>query len=128
MAIWKAIKEYMKKNYNAEIEEKFATVHYPTFGNRTQEVLLAVVEEPNGEKWVQFLSPISAHYEVEIKKLLDYAGQFTCGGVVLLNGRLYLKHAVPIDDLTEDELVKPMQKIAYAADELEMKFLGRDEH
>jgi len=128
MAIWKAVKEYMKRNFNAEIEEKFITVDLPTSHKRSQQVIMALIEEENGERWIQFLSPIGANYQFEIDKILNYAGVFTCGGVVSLNGRLYLKHSTPIDDLSEDELVKPLTKLAYYADELEMKFIGGDEH
>ena len=124
MSNWEGLQEWARENYTLENDEDGwfgITISYDD--NRSQKVVVSRFEYLEKE-WAEIRSPICEENEMSPKLALKKNAEFSVGGIGLKDGRYYLFYSVPLEDLSEDEFVVPLNAIAAAADTLEASHSG----
>ena len=97
-------------------------------GDRTQQVAVHHVTDPDGAEWLEISSPVGRADAVDLRRLLELAGESTVGGAAVVDGVALLKHAAPLEDLSVlDEFARPLELLATRADALEQELTQSDE-
>jgi hypothetical protein len=104
----------------------FNTV-YQLKNGRSQMAMVSVIGDKNVGEWACIESPVGVINEVDVVDLLQVARQITfCGGIVASGGFLLLRDTFPLDDLQEDEFLKPFAAVTTFADILERRYSRND--
>ncbi|HEX4248203.1 MAG TPA: hypothetical protein VH008_10065, partial [Pseudonocardia sp.] len=94
--------------------------HLPTSEGRTQRVAVHHVPgESDGPGWILIESAVASADGVDLRRLLELAGESEIGGVVIADGVVLFRHAAALGDLSLAGFDKPFQLVAARADELE---------
>ncbi len=130
MATWKMVRDFVVQNYaSVEIDGKAIKFPLKIEEGRFQKMLLVHDEDARGDGWLQVVSPLGLVSQYEPGPLLTYASQFICGGIVIYNeNNLVLRHSIPLEEMSPDEMTLPISMVAIAADAIEKQFLGTDEN
>lgn len=127
MSNWEGLVDWARENYTLENDEDtwFATtVEYED--GRSQKVVVSRFEYL-GKEWAEIRSAICEESEMAPKVALRKNAEYAIGGIGLKDGRYYLFYSVPLEDLSEDEFVVPLNAIAASADVLESNHSGGDD-
>lgn len=126
---WAAVKKFIKKNYNVADEEKdsLALDFDGCEEGRTQRVFVEKNETRDGDVWISVLSRIGLIDDSEIDQVLEELGEKCYGGLVKMGKRHFVRYAVLMDSVTEENLLVPISSIAYLADALEKEYIGGDQ-
>jgi len=127
MSNWAGLQEWAREKYTLENDEDdwFAlTVEYED--GRSQKVLVSHFSYLDSD-WAEIRSAICEESEMSPKLALKKNAEFAIGGIGLKDGRYYLFYSVPLDDLSEDEFVVPLNAVAASADRLEASHSGGDD-
>ena len=81
---------------------------------------------PSVHDWIQIESPIAPAEDIDLRKLLELAGEAIVGGAAVVNGLAVYRHAVPLDDMSWEEFDRPFQLVVSVADEFEQALTGTD--
>jgi len=104
--------------------------HLPTEQGRTQRVAVHHVPasegDPDGPGWILIESAVARADGVDLRRLLELAGESEIGGVVIVDGVVLFRHAAALGDLSLAGFDKPFQLVAARADELEHQLTGAD--
>jgi hypothetical protein len=125
MSNWEGLRNWARGYYTLAHDEPtwFSTVVSYDDG-RSQMVLVSHFEYLDKD-WVQLRSAICEENELSAKLALKKNAELgAIGGIGLLDGRYYLFHSVPLEDMNEDEFIIPMNAIAASADVLETSHSG----
>jgi hypothetical protein len=127
MATWKEVKDFIRGKYTLQTDDgDFFTFVYNEGNNRTQLVMITKKTSNSGEIWAEMLSPIGVIERDELNDAMEDLKVFMCGGLIKTGERHYVRHCASIDDMSASELVRPLEIISSAADELEQKYVGGD--
>ena len=126
---WADVKKFIKKNYNVADEEKdsLALDFDGCEEGRTQRVFVEKNETRDGDVWISVLSRIGLIDDSEIDQVLEELGEKCYGGLVKMGKRHFVRYAVLMDSVTEENLLVPISSIAYLADALEKEYIGGDQ-
>jgi hypothetical protein len=128
MASWEQVKNFIRGNYKVQNDEGDLFRMVFDLGNdRTQLVFVQKIINKNNSIWVQISSPVGIIKQEKINKALEMLNDKPCGGLVKIGDKHFIRHCMPIDDMSLDEFSVPLNFITNAADELEQKFVGGDE-
>jgi hypothetical protein len=129
MATWKQIKDFIRSNYKLQ-EDKgdFFQMTFELEGNRTQIAYIQKTKSQNGAVWLHICSPIGLIEDDEINDALEMLDDKTCGGMVKVGERHFIRECMLIDDLALTQFVSIMDVIVAVADEMEERFVGGDEN
>lgn len=131
MANWEQLKKFVHDNYTVS-NDVGAGLKLEFIGDngRTQLMFITYFSLNNGsEGWVTLESPVGKTSEIDLTRALAGAGGVVCGGLALWDADpevTMMKHAVPLENLDANELVRPMQLLAVSADLLEQQLTGED--
>ena len=129
MATWVQIKKAIRNNYEVADELQDILKLIFTFADdRSQVVFIEKSETANGELWVRISSPIGLIDSDDIESALEIVAGKICGGLIKANGIHYIRHSILADDLSYDELIRPLEVICGIADLLEEQFIGGDQY
>ncbi|MDQ3725793.1 MAG: hypothetical protein M3335_07900 [Actinomycetota bacterium] len=131
MANWEQLKKFVHDNYVVSHDVgKALKLEFIGDGGRTQLMFITYFSLNNGgEGWVTLESPVGKMSEIDLTRALAGAGGVICGGLALWDADptlVMMKHAVPLENLDINELVRPMQLLAGSADQLEQQLTGED--
>ena len=128
MASWNDVVNFLNENYtlDEDDDEDIPSITFDVGDNRIQTVMFIPLEDENNNVWLEILSPIGKVNYKYIDDILEYLERQICGGLVKIKENYYIRHTMPIDDLSTEELVSPMEQIALIADVIEEKFVGED--
>jgi hypothetical protein len=97
-------------------------------GGRTQQVAVHHVADLDGAEWLEISSPVGRADKIDLRRLLELAGESTVGGAAVVDGVALLKHAAPLEDLSVlDEFARPLELLVARADSLEQELTQSDE-
>jgi len=97
-------------------------------GDRTQQVTLHHVPDLDGAEWLEISSPVGRADAIDLRRLLELAGQSTIGAAAVVDGVALLKHSAPLEDLSVlDEFARPLELLVARADTLEQELTQSDE-
>lgn len=131
MANWEQLKKFVHDNYVVSNDVGGGLkLEFIGDDNRTQLMFITYFSLNNGsEGWVTLESPVGKVSEVDLTRALAGAGGVVCGGLALWDADpdfVMMKHALPLENLDANELVRPMQLLAISADRLEKELTGED--
>lgn len=103
----------------------------PTKDGRTQRIAVHHVGDAglgDGTEWIQIESPVARASEVDLRKLLELAGESVIGGIAVAGGVAMFRHAAALSELTLAGFDRPFQLVVSRADELEHQLTGSDHY
>ncbi|MEV6602719.1 hypothetical protein [Kutzneria sp. NPDC051319] len=96
-------------------------------GDRTQQVAVHHIDL-DGAEWLEISSPVGRADAIDLRRLLELAGESTIGGAAVVDGVALLKYAAPLEDLSVlDEFARPLELLVARADTLEQELTQSDE-
>ena len=129
MANWNGVRDFIKGKYTvAKDDGDYLAMVFNTTDGRDQLVSVKKIQTGQGEVWVQISSPVGyipIKYMDDALELLDNK---MCGGLVKIGDKHFVRHCMPVADLSTEELDDPLHIVINVADELEKKFVGGDEN
>jgi hypothetical protein len=128
MTTWNSVVEYVRSNYKISDEgpDKIKMV-FEVGDLRTQVVFLWRQALRDGtEEWLQIESPVGPADGIDLRAVLEDVGSAVCGGLALMEGHLFVRSAMPLENLDINELERPLVLVTTTADRLEHKFVGGD--
>jgi len=97
-------------------------------GDRTQQVTLHHVPDLDGAEWLEISSPVGRADAIDLRRLLELAGENSIGGAAVVDGVALLKYTAPLEDLSVlDEFARPLELLVARADSLEQELTKADE-
>jgi hypothetical protein len=97
-------------------------------GDRMQQVAVHHVADLDGAEWLEISSPVGRADAIDLRRLLELAGEATIGGAAVVDGVALLKHAAPLEDLSVlEEFARPLELLVARADRLEQELTQSDE-
>jgi hypothetical protein len=128
MATWEQVKDLIKGNFQSIDDEGDLYKSVFDLGNgRTQMVFVQKFETKNKSIWIQIASPVGVIRQDKINKALELINEKACGGLVKIGDKHYVRHCLPIEDLSQEEFAVPLILITSIADELEKVLIGGDQ-
>jgi hypothetical protein len=127
MATWKEVKDFIRSKYTLQSDDgDYFSFVYKEANGRTQLVSISKKTSNAGAIWAEMLSPVGVIERDELNDAMEDLYVWMCGGLIKTGERHFVRHCACIDDMSADELVKPLGIISSAADELEQKYVGGD--
>ncbi|MEV4145653.1 hypothetical protein AB0J40_18425 [Amycolatopsis sp. NPDC049691] len=129
MTTWTDVINYVRTRYEV-LEDTDGWLRFRLEGpdGRTQQVTAHHVEELHGGSWVEISSPVGWADKIDLRRLLELAGNSAVGGAAVVDGVALLKHTVPLEDLSiEHEFERPLKSVVARADSLEHELTASDE-
>jgi hypothetical protein len=129
MATWRDFKAFVKSGFDIEQEETdMLQLLVDASGERSQVVYLWHRRLMKGtEDWLVIESPFAEVDDADLPAVLDRAGEMVCGGVVAIDGYVYFRHALPLENMDVNEFERPLRLVSLSADRLERLISGDDE-
>ena len=128
MANWWQVKSYLHRNYKIVKDEGSFVVMIFDLGNgRSQMVMLSVHTLRNGsEEWMEILSGVGKVQEVNLIRALALIERMMVGGLTQEGDMLMVKHTLPLENVDENEIDRPLLLVVQTADDLEQDLVGGD--
>lgn len=121
---WIDLIGYVRVRYEIfQQSENVLRFHLPTTGDRTQRV---AVHHVPADDWIVIESAVGRADDMDLRRLLELAGESNIGGIVVAEGVALLRHAANLADLSLDGFDRPFRLVTEAADALEHKLTGAD--
>lgn len=129
MASWNELKAHIHASYKVKGDNgELVSMVFAESDGRTQLTLVGRGHNTNtGEEWVQISSPIGEVARINLEAAARAAFDWLCGGIVVIDDRVYLHHAAPLANLDVNEFARPLAVITSGADSIERALLGTDE-
>jgi hypothetical protein len=126
---WTDVINYVRTRYEIlEETESWLRFRLDTGGDRTQQVAVHHVPDPDGPELVEISSPVGWADKIDLRRLLELAGTAPLGGAAVVDGVALLKHAAPLSDLSiTDEFEHPLTLLTKQADAFEQELTQSDQ-
>ena len=129
MASWEEVQKFIEKEFSAEkVDNDFWKAVFPLGDNRSQVVAFRKkIDSDSNTVWLDIQSPIGKFSTKEkLDKALDLLAVVNCGGLIKFGDVYCVRHGIPIDDLSADEIRSPLFSVCVSADYLEKELVGGD--
>jgi hypothetical protein len=128
MATWRDVEKFIRANYTIipDAPQGMIAMSFGTQVGRSQTVLLSEGGNDQMGATVQISSIIGKLSSTKIVEACNEVAQMVVGGVVQIGDLTVLRHSVLLENLDENELVKPLLAVTWCADQLEKKLTGYD--
>lgn len=127
MATWQELVGFVKSNYQIQAEEVgHLSLSFSTSGLRSQMIHLFMEEDSLGNEWMTIGSAIGTVGHGNLESVLGLANQKICGGLVIVDDVVVVRHCAPLKNADPDEVTLPIGFVANIADELEQIYSGKD--
>lgn len=129
MTSWTDVINYVRVRYEVlEENESWLRFRLDTDGDRTQQVAVQHISDPEGPGLIEISSPVGWADKIDVDRLLELAGAAPVGGAAVVDGVALLRHSVPLSDLSiDEEFVEPLHLVVKHADEFERELTSGDE-
>jgi hypothetical protein len=136
LADWGDLVAYIRHSYDViryEPDEVRIRVSFPSDEDdllgRRQIMVVAHEILDQKEDWVQIATPFARIEQVDLREVLAEVGNtIVVGGVAAMGDYLVLRHSLPLINLDINEFTDPLNLVAAAAEQLELRFTGRDDY
>ncbi|MFD9741705.1 hypothetical protein [Umezawaea sp. NPDC059074] len=128
MTTWTEVINFVRLRYEV-LEETDAWLRFrlTLADDRTQQVSVHHVPDADGAAWLEISSPVGRADKIDLRRLLDLAGEALVGGAAVVDGVALLKHTVPLEDLSVlEEFDRPLQLVVAKADAFERELTEAD--
>ncbi|GGU23195.1 hypothetical protein [Lentzea flava] len=128
MTSWIEVINYVRLRYEVlEETEEWLRFRLDTAGERTQQVAVHHLPDVDGTAWLEISSPVGRADEIDLRRLLELAGEPEVGGAAVVDGIALLKHVVPLEDLSvREEFERPLGLLVSRADAIEHELTEND--
>ncbi|MEO6086579.1 MAG: hypothetical protein ABIQ18_26040 [Umezawaea sp.] len=128
MTTWTEVINYVRLRYEVlEETDSWLRFRLDLEDDRTQQVSVHHVPEADGGAWLEISSPVGWADKVDLRRLLDLAGEALVGGAAVVDGVALLKHTVPLEDLSvREEFERPLRLVVAKADAFERELTEAD--
>jgi hypothetical protein len=125
---WTEVINYVRLRYEVlEETDSWLRFRLDLEDDRTQQVSVHHVPEADGGAWLEISSPVGWADKVDLRRLLDLAGEALVGGAAVVDGVALLKHTVPLEDLSvREEFERPLRLVVAKADAFERELTEAD--
>lgn len=134
MATWAELVKFIRRTYEIVRDEPDEIRIMLRFGldideaERGQVMIIAHETIEGSGDWVQIATPFARVDEVDLRAVLEEAGNtLVVGNVVIMGDFLVLRHTLPLINLDGNEFVEPLNLLGGSAEQLEKHFTGRDD-
>ncbi len=129
MASWDDLGSFVRVRYEI-MRQRDGELWFelPTTGERTQRVAVRLVTGEDAHPWAQITSAIGRVGEVDLGRALELAAEPVTGGVIVSDGLVLFRHAIPLHDTALDGFERSFRLVVDVADRLEQQLTGADEH
>ncbi|MFL6140596.1 MAG: hypothetical protein ACJ72N_01845 [Labedaea sp.] len=129
MTIWIDVINYVRVRYEVlEETESWLRFRLDTEDNRTQQVAVHHVLGPDGSELIEISSPVGWADKIDLRRLLELAATTIVGGAAVVDGVAFLKHVVPLADLSiQEEFERPLTLVVAHADAFERELTRADQ-
>jgi hypothetical protein len=126
---WTDVINYVRTRYEVlEESERWLRFRLDTGDDRTQQVSVHHVPDPQGSELIEISSPVGWADKVDPRRLLELAATALVGGAAVVDGVALLKHTVPLANLSiQEEFERPLTLIVAYADAFERELTGTDQ-
>lgn len=126
---WTDVINYVRLRYEVlEETEGWLRFRLDTGDDRTQQVAVHHMPDPEGPELIEISSPVGWADKIDLRRLLELAGTAKVGGAAVVDGVALLKHTVPLADLSiKDEFEHPLSLVVAHADDFEHKLTQTDQ-
>jgi len=129
MATWEDVKGFIRSNYKLQKDDgDYFKMVFDVTDTRSQLIFIQKFTTKNENVWMQISSPVGVISSNNLNKALELLNDTVCGGLVKIGEKHFVRHCMPIADLSAEELTDPIHFIVNSADELEAKFVGDDKN
>lgn len=129
MASWDDLGSFVRVRYEIMRQrEGELWFELPTTGERTQRVAVRLVTGEDDHPWAQITSAIGRVGQVDLARALELAAEPVTGGVIVSDGLVLFRHAIPLHDTALDGFERSFRLVVDVADRLEHQLTGTDEH
>ncbi len=129
MASWDDLGSFVRVRYEIMRQrEGELWFELPTTGERTQRVAVRLVTGEDSHPWAQITSAIGRVGQVDLARALELAAEPVTGGVIVADGLVLFRHAIPLHDTALDGFDRSFRLVVDVADRLEHQLTGADEH
>lgn len=127
MADWQSVREHLRSNFKIEeVNDSLLKLLFTFEDGRSQFVFVTRTGNDAWGEWVRVEAPIGSWADVHLPKALELIEDAVCGGLGRVAEFVTIRDSFPIDDLSIEELEKPMMLVAAIGDDLESKLVGGD--
>lgn len=127
MADWQSVRTHLSNNFQLdEVNDSLLKLLFAFEDGRSQLVFVTRTGNDTWGEWVRVEAPIGTWADVHLPKALELIEDSVCGGLGRVGEFVTIRDSFPIDDLSIDELEKPMMLVAAISDDLEAKLVGSD--
>lgn len=128
MARWQDVRTFIHAQYSAtDVSDDLIKLVFKVDDERSQLVFIGRELLMGGsEEWVMVASPFAPRAGTDLSKALDLVSRMVCGGMSSIGEYLVLKHSLPLANMDNNELLRPLQLVVTSADQLEKDLLGTD--
>jgi hypothetical protein len=125
---WTEVINYVRLRYEVlEETDSWLRFRLDLADDRTQQVSVHHVPDSDGAAWLEISSPVGWADKIDVRRLLDLAGEALVGGAAVVDGVALLKHTVPLEDLSvREEFERPLRLVVAKADEFERELTEAD--
>ena len=128
MVTWEEVKDFIRSNYKLQSDEgDFFSLVFELDNDRSQLVIIRKDQTPNGDIWIQMASPVGIIEQDKLNDALEMLDGMICGGLIKSGEKYFVRHCMPIGDISPEEFATPLYFISGIADDLEQRFIGGDE-
>ena len=125
MATWNEVRAFVAQNFT--ISDDFGSsmvLLFNTSEGRSQYIQIIDLTEVNNS--ISLCSPVGVVSEIGDANFRAICSNVFYGGIRIINDKVYVVHTVLLADLSNEELIEPMDSIMYSADSLEAQYVGGD--
>ena len=128
MATWNDVKNFLKSNLNnaQEVSNGNGVTVDIKFTDGRSQFVNVMRQEYKGAEWADVFSGVGAISAANLNGALEWLLTQTCGGLIKIGDNYAVRHCIPIADLSNEEIIGPLNIVASVADSLEEKLVGAD--
>lgn len=129
MTIWTDVINFVRVRHEVlEETDGWLRFRLETEGGRSQQVTVHHLPDLDGAECVEISSPVGWADKIDLRRLLELAGNATVGGAAVVDGVALIKHTVPLHDVNlREEFERPLRSVVARADALEQELAKSDE-
>ena len=127
MATWNEVKNFLKSGLGGQEASSGNGVSVDIkFTDGRSQFVNIMKAEYKGAEWADVFSGVGVISTANLNAVLEWLLTQPCGGLIKVGDTHAVRHCIPIADLSNDEIIGPINILASVADTLEEKLVGGD--
>ena len=126
---WDDVRTFILSEFSGSVQDEdvnSVTVVKYWDNDRGQMVVIRSIMSESGSPWISIISPVGILPAEILPRVCELLNENVCGALIKLGDRYWIRHSMPVGNTSKDEVLFPLDVVAWAADDLEMTFVGGD--